>query len=78
MLEYTKLSKGQQTIMKKLIKKLAKGTGIVARDADTGVDVSHRKKRLGLSALVVSVLVDFGLDTHIAETLADLVIAILG
>ena len=65
-------------MMKTLIKRLAKGTGIAARDADTGVDVSHRKKRLGLSALVVAVLADFGLDTHIAEALADLVVAILG
>ena len=65
-------------MMKTLIKKLSKGTGIVARDADTGVDVTHRKKRLGLSALVVAVLVDFGLDTQIAEALADLLIAILG
>tara|TARA_R110000765_G_scaffold341734_2_gene431859 strand:- start:19 stop:216 length:198 start_codon:yes stop_codon:yes gene_type:complete len=65
-------------MMKTLIKKLAEGTGIVARDADSGEDVSHRKKRLGLSALVVAVLVDVGLETHIAEALADLLIAILG
>ena len=64
--------------MMKLIKQAAKTTGIVARDADSGEDVSHRKKRLGLSALVVAVLVDFGLDTQIAEALADLLIAILG
>ena len=65
-------------MMKTLIKTLSKGTGIVSRDADTGVDVTHRKKRLGLSALVVAVLVDFGLDTQIAEAIADLLIAILG
>jgi len=64
--------------MKKLIKRAVLATGIVARDADSGEDVSHRKKRLGLSALVVAVLVDFGLDTQIAEALADLLIAILG
>jgi|TARA_R110002051_G_scaffold270483_1_gene330898 hypothetical protein len=65
-------------MIKTLIKRAVKATGIVAQDADSGEDVSHRKKRLGLSALVVAVLVDLGLETHIAETLVDLVIAILG
>ena len=64
--------------MKKLFKRAVLATGIVSRDDDSGADVTHRKKRLGLSALVVAVLVDFGLNTHIAEALADLVIAILG
>jgi hypothetical protein len=67
--------------MKKLIKRglkaAARATG-ATRANDDGEPIKARKTRLTISGIVVAVLVDLGLDTHIAETLVDLLIAILG
>lgn len=56
-------------MFKRLLKAVAKATGLVKQDKDTGIPVKARKKRLALSVLVVAVLVDQGMGTGLAAAL---------
>jgi hypothetical protein len=60
----------------KLVKKAVQVTGLIKRNADTGVLVPKRKARLSVTAaaaaLLLAALVHYGVDPTLAGLLVDL------
>ena len=65
-----------KALIKEALKAAARATGALGSTSD-GNPTKARKSRLAVSGLIVAVLVDIGLETHIAEALVDFLMAVL-